>query len=376
MSKNPRQKKKNIALHDGTCLNATLQKFDKKYSRCSSEARSFDVKCELGMLLVGDIGGSKTVLAVVSKDSGPRHPLAEMTFPSAQYSSLEAVVKEFLKSSPFPVKRAVFGVAGPVVEGRSSLTNLPWSLNEHEVAKGFGLTSVRLLNDLEAIAHAVPFLEKSELHTLHEGKSVRKGNIAVVAPGTGLGEAFLTWDGARYQVHSSEGGHTDLAPRNEFEMGLLSYLMGQYSHVSYERVCSGPGIANIYEFLKQTGAAVEPSWLTERLADKEDPTPDIVNAASDRENPCELCSKTLDQFVSFVGAEAANCALKFMATQGVYLGGGIPPRIIPFFEKEIFKKSFLSKGRYTGFMERVPVHIILNTKAPLLGAACSELMNE
>jgi len=327
------------------------------------------------MLLIGDIGGTKTALAVVSKELGPRHLVAEATFPSTKFASLEAIVREFLKDINLAIDDAVFGVAGPVVEGRTKLTNLPWVLDGNELQEIFHFSSVRILNDLEAIAHAVPILERSELFTLNEGISANKGNIAVVAPGTGLGEAFLTWNGKRYQVHSSEGGHADFAPNSLLETDLLKYLRGRFDHVSYERVCSGPGISNIYSYLKQGGYGNEPLWLTERLAAADDPAPVVVNAALDEERPCETCVKTLDEFVSILGAEAGNLALKVLATKGVYLGGGIPPRILPFFKKDLFMKSFRSKGRYSGFMDRIPVHIILNTKVALIGAACKALEN-
>jgi len=327
------------------------------------------------MILIGDIGGTKTALAVVSKELGPRHLVAEATFPSAKFASLEAIAREFLKDINLAIDDAVFGVAGPVVEGRTKLTNLPWVLDGNELQKTFHFSSVRILNDLEAIAHAVPILERSELFTLNEGVSVNRGNIAVVAPGTGLGEAFLAWDGKRYQVHSSEGGHADFAPNNRLEIDLLNYLRGRFDHVSYERVCSGPGISNIYSYLKQRGYGSEPLWLTGQLAEGRDSTPVIVNAALDEERPCETCIKVLDEFVSILGAETGNLALKVLATKGVYLSGGITPRILPFFKKDLFVKSFRSKGRYSDFMDRIPVHIILNTKIALIGAACKALEN-
>lgn len=324
-------------------------------------------------ILVGDIGGTKSALAVVSPESGPRDLLFEKTFPSAEYSSLDAIIEEFLKDNDLLIDRAVFGVAGPVVNGQVRTTNLPWFIEEARLEEIFHFSSVCLMNDLEAIAYAVPHLESGELLTLNKGTSVNDANIAVVAPGTGLGEAFLTWDGERYHVHASEGGHADFAPKNPLETELLSYLKGKFDHVSYERVCSGPGISNIYAYMKQSGYGHEPSWLTERLAGTEDPTPVIVNAALDEKLSCELCVRTLDMFVSILGAEAGNLALKFFATQGVYLGGGIPPRILPFLEKEIFMESFRDKGRYSDFMDKIPVHVIKDAKVALFGAACRAL---
>jgi glucokinase len=327
------------------------------------------------MLLAGDIGGTKTNLAVFAPEDGPRAPLAEATFPSADYPSLEALVHEFLSRVDLKVGRASFGVAGPVAAGRTTITNLPWVMEETQLQETLNLSSVRLLNDLDAIAHAVPFLESDDLHTLNIGQPAPGGAMAVVAPGTGLGEAFLTWDGSRYRPHASEGGHTDFAPTNLFETKLLRYLWegSGLEHVSYERVCSGRGLPNIYAYLKDSGYAEEPSWLAEQLAAAGDPTPTIVNIALGGERPCELCVATLNAFVSILGAEAGNLALKVLSTGGVYLGGGIPPRILPALEQERFMEAFRRKGRMSGLLARMPVHVILNPKVALLGAACHGL---
>ena len=233
------------------------------------------------MLLAGDIGGTKTRLAIFSNEAGPRAPLAEATFPSARYPSLEALSREFLAQVDLSVEQAIFGVAGPVVAGRATVTNLPWVIDEAQLQSALHLDSVRLLNDLEAIAHAVPLLESEDLFTLNTGEPMPGGTIAIVAPGTGLGEAFLTWNGSRYQAHASEGGHADFAPSNPLEAELLRYLMGRFDHVSYERVCSGLGLPNIYAFLKENHSAEEPTWLAEQLATADDPTPVIVRAALD-----------------------------------------------------------------------------------------------
>jgi glucokinase len=226
-------------------------------------------------------------------------------------------------------------VAGPVVAGRATITNLPWVVDEEQLQAALNLSFVHLLNDLEAIAHAVPFLEPADLHTLNEGQPAPGGTIAVIAPGTGLGEAFLTWDGSRYCPHASEGGHTDFGPVNPLEVELLRYLQDRFEHVSYERICSGLGLPNIYAFLKDSGYADEPAWLAEELTAADDPTPVIVNAAlhpaygGDEREGSELCVATLNTFVSILGAEAGNLALKVLASGGVYLGGGIPRRILP-----------------------------------------------
>jgi glucokinase len=318
------------------------------------------------MLLVGDVGGTKTHLAVFSAEDGPWKPLAEATFPSTRYSNLETLVGEFLERVRLPVRRASFGVAGPVVKGRAALTNLPWVVDEAHLRRVLNLSSVCLLNDVEAIAYAVPLLRPEDLHTLKAGEPVAGGAIAVIAPGTGLGEAFLTWDGSRYRAHPSEGGHTDFAPTPPLDVDLWHYLRARFEHISYERVCSGPGMLHLYAYLKEKGYD-EPAWLTRRLAEAEDPVPVIVGAAL--EGRCELCVATLDAFIAILGAEAGNLALKVLALGGVYLGGGIPPQILPRLEGETFKRAFVQKGRYAGLLSRIPVYVILTPRAALLGAA-------
>jgi glucokinase len=323
------------------------------------------------MLLAGDIGGTKTVLAVFSPAAGPREPQAQATFPSAQYESLEAIVQIFLEQVNLPVERAAFGVAGPVRRGRSTITNLPWVIDEAQLQQALNLRSVRLLNDLESVAYAVPALEGADLHTLNLGEPDPSGAIAVIAPGTGLGEAFLTRDEASHRAHASEGGHADFAPTNLFEIELLHYLRSGrgFEHVSYERVCSGIGIPNIYAYLKDSGYADEPEWLAERLATAPDPTPVIVNAALHETPPPALCAATLNAFVAILGSEAGNLALKVLATGGVYLGGGIPPRILAALTSGRFMEAFRRKGRFAELMERMPIHVILNPKVALLGVA-------
>jgi glucokinase len=325
------------------------------------------------MLLAGDIGATKTNLAVFSPEAGPRAPLAEATFPSTDYPGLEALVREFLAQLDLKLEGASFGASGPVVAGRVTVTNLPWVIDETQLQAALNLSFVWLLNDLEAIAHAVPLLEPADLHTLNEGQPTPGGTIAIIAPGTGLGEAFLAWDGSRYRPHASEGGHTDFAPNNPLEADLLRYLQHRFEHVSYERICSGLGLPNIYAFLKDSGYTDEPAWLAEQLAAANDPTPIIANAALHNERPCELCVATLNIFVSILGAEAGNLALKVLASGGVYLGGGIPRRILPALEKGQFMQAFQRKGRLSDLLANMPVHVILNPKAALLGAACHGL---
>lgn len=321
------------------------------------------------LLLAGDIGGTKTTLALISPETGPRQPLAEATFPSNHYPNLETIAQEFLQQTTHKVDYACFGVAGPVVNGRATITNLSWVMDERQLAATLQLQGVSLLNDLVAIANAIPFLTGDDLHTLNGGQSVEQGPLAVVAPGTGLGEAFLLHDGIRYRAYASEGGHADFAPSNPLQTELLRYLQPQFGHVSWERVCSGIGIPNLYAFLKTTGVAEEPAWLTTELAATKDATRVIMSSALDNAKEAKLCQATLDLFVTLLGAEAGNMVLKVLATGGIYLGGGIPPRILSLLQKDEFMHAFQDKGRFSAMLQNVPVHVILNAKAGLLGTA-------
>jgi glucokinase len=321
------------------------------------------------ILLAGDIGGTNTRLGIFSKEKGLRAPLAAVDFRSGQFPDFTTIMREFLKGVNIRADAACFGVAGPVIKGAAKITNLPWIIDEKKLGKDFNLPFVRLLNDLEAIANAVPLLEPSDIHTLNEGRPVSGGSKAVVAPGTGLGEAFLTWDGTQYRGHPSEGGHVDFAPSDDLERELLIYLEEKLGHVSYESVCSGPGILNIYCFLREKCYAEEPSWLSERVAKENDPVPVIIECALDCVSRSRLCVMALNLFVSILGTEAGNMALKVMATNGVYLGGGIPRRVLPFLESGRFMKSFRNKGRMSDLVSQIPVFVILNPRIALLGAA-------
>lgn len=320
------------------------------------------------MLLAGDIGGTKTDLAIFSVEGGPHAPLNQTQVHSADYSSLQALVTEFLEDAKTPVERACFDVAGPVINGRVKITNLPWVMDEVSLAKDLNLKSVHLLNDLEAVARAVPILRPIDVATLNVGQAVPNGAIAVIAPGTGLGESFLTWDGSKYVSHSSEGGHADFAPTNDRQIGLLKYLLKHFDHVSVERVCSGIGIPYIYEYLRDIEQVPENPNVARLIAATTDRTAAITNAAFDEKNPSELCRETLDTFVSILASEAANLALKVMATGGIYVAGGIPLHIPRAAEELRFMDSFVRKGRFAQLMERTPVHVVLN-HAALVGSA-------
>ncbi|MFA4916811.1 MAG: glucokinase [Syntrophales bacterium] len=323
------------------------------------------------MLLAGDVGGTKTRLGIFSPEKDALTPLTEASFINRQYSGLEDIVREFLYQTGIAVNSACFGVAGPVVDGKVKLTNLPWVIDERQLRAALHLQSVRLLNDLTATARAVLLLGPADLHTINKGQPITQGNMAVIAPGTGLGEAFIVWDGLHYRGYAGEGGHADFAPNDSLEAELLHDLIEQLGgHVSYENVCSGRGLPNIYRFLKKRGYAEEPSWLAEKLAGVDDPVPVIVKAALDQVNPPRLCVETMNIFVSVLGAEAGNLALKVLALGGVYLTGGILPRILPFLTNGRFMKSFLNKGRMSDLIARMPVHVVLDSRVALLGAAC------
>jgi glucokinase len=335
------------------------------------------------MLLAGDIGGTKTNLALYRSKEDLRSPVREAKFPSARYATLAALVHDFLSQIDIPnlkIERAVFGVAGPVVAGKAKVTNLPWHMEEGQLEQLLHIPSVTLLNDLVATASAIPLLHSEDVFTLNEGKTALHGTLAIVAPGTGLGEALLTWDGAHYRVHPSEGGHADFAPTDPFEIGLLVHLLKQMNHVSYEHVCSGIGFPNIYAYLKSTGTFNEPAWLTDALAQATDQTPIIVNAAlgtldatdipENERRPAEpICEAVVKEFVKILGAEAGNMALKVLATGGLYLGGGIPPRIFSYIRQPEFIEAFKAKGRFSDLLSEISVHLILNNKVGLMGAA-------
>jgi len=326
------------------------------------------------MLLAGDIGGTKTVLALFDVEEGAslitRHPVMERTFPSQQYQSLELIIEEFLSENDRHVSAGSFGVAGPVVGDRAQVTNLPWVIEAGAMRERFGF-DIHLLNDLEALATAIPHLEATDLITLNEGERVERGAIGVIAPGTGLGEAFLVWSGRRYESYPSEGGHCAFGPTTPLQLEMLNYWLPRMGHVSYERVCSGIGIPNIYTFLRETKRYTEPEWLREQMADATDLTPVIVRAAVTGE--AEICVATLELFMEILGDQAGNLALTVLATGGLYLGGGIPGRILPQLQKGPFMKFFQDKGRFSQMMSRVPVHIIYNPKAALYGTAYDAL---
>jgi glucokinase len=318
--------------------------------------------------LAGDIGGTKTRLALFSIEGVTCQLTESETFPSQGYPSLEDILQTYLSDKPYKLGGASIGVAGPIIEGRSKVTNLSWELAEYTLSEALGGIPVTLLNDLRAISSAIPHLKPGDLETLIPGDPVPEGAKGVIAPGTGLGEGFLLWTEGRYQTYPSEGGHASFGPETPLQLELLNHMDPIFGHVSYERVCSGMGIANLYTFLRDAKGIDEPDWLKEKLAKVDDPTPVISNAAL--ENKAKICTKTMELFVSILGSEAGNLALKVLATGGIYLAGGIPRRILPLLRSDNFCLAFTDKGRFAKMLCEVPVYVITHPKAGLFGAAC------
>lgn len=318
------------------------------------------------MILAGDVGGTKTLLALYEARGAELRPVRAASLPSRDFSTLEDAVARFLAKRPRgAIEAACFGVAGPVVNGRSVATNLPWQLDEGALAARIPAGRVRLLNDLEAMGHGVLALPPSSLATLQPG-TPRTGNMVLVAAGTGLGEALLIWDGTRHAVIACEGGHADFAPRTDLEMELLRFLRKEFGHVSYERVLSGPGLVNVYRFLREDGGVSEPQWLHDRI---ESGDPSAVVAEVGLAGGHALCVQALDLFASIYGAEAGNLALKALAVGAVFVGGGIAPKIRAKLADGTFVTAFCDKGRFAQLMASIPVKLVLEPRAALLGAA-------
>jgi glucokinase len=319
------------------------------------------------MILAGDIGGTKTILALYSpKDGVEAGALVRKRYRSADYEALEDIIEEFLNEADLPVAASI-GVAGPVAEQKSQITNLPWHIDAEAIARRFSIGQVQLVNDLEAIASAVPYFTSEDLHTLHEGVAEPHGTIAVIAPGTGLGAAFLVWTGSQYRALASEGGHAAFSPHTDLEIELLQFLKRRYRHVSFERLCSGKHLPNIYEFLRDCKAYPEPDWLKDALSKADDRTPVIVTAAL--ENKADICTATLDMFVAILGTAISNMAITILPKGGIYLGGGIPPRILDRLEQPDFIRAVAHKGRFFEMTSNIPVTVIMRPGAALLGAA-------
>lgn len=318
------------------------------------------------MILAGDIGGTNARLGIFELLRGRIQPVVTKTYRSKEHESLDDIVGQFKKEHPISAEKASFAIAGPVSEGRVATTNLAWLVDAERLAKTVGLKKIGLLNDLEAIGYGLTELAGNDLATLNEGTRNSNGNLAILAAGTGLGQAACFWDGKEHHPFACEGGHTDFAPRNQLELELLNYLLTKFDRVSYERVLSGSGLFEIYKFHHHIHRGQEPPELTEVLHQQAHPAP-VVRAAL--ESRSEVCMNALDLFVSIYGAEAGNLALKVMARGGIFIGGGIAPRIIQKLKEPTFMSAFTAKGRMRPLLEAMPVGVILNDKAGLLGAA-------
>jgi glucokinase len=318
------------------------------------------------VVLAGDVGGTKTSVGLFVTGKKRPEPLVVESFASREAPHLENIVEQFLKSHPASISSACFGIAGPVINGRCRATNLPWVVSEAQMKRRFHWRHVRLFNDLAAAAVAVPLLRRSEQVFLNKGIVQKKGNLALLSPGTGLGQAMLIYKDGVYVPLSSEGGHVGFSPTTEAEIELWRYLRKKYGHVSVERVLSGPGLVNVYSWLRDSGRFEEPLWL-KALMKEGDPAKAISENALRRRQA--LCVESLRSYVSMLGSAAGNLALTSMAVGGIYLGGGIPPKILPALKKGAFLKAFMAKGRFADFLAQIPVRVILNDKAALLGAA-------
>ena len=318
------------------------------------------------MILAGDVGGTKVDLALYDFSDGKLKYTRDERYAAKEFHGLEEIVKLFLGAEK--VTSACFGVPGPVRNGRLRLTNLPWTLDSRELATGLGIQHVFLINDLEANGYGIAELTAEQFYTLSEGDASQIGNRALIAAGTGLGEGFLAWNGRMHVPYPSEGGHVDYAPRNEDEIELLRFLKQRYNgRISFERVVSGMGMTGIYEFLREGKGLEEPVWLAEKITEAHDPNSVITEMGLAAKS--ELCAKTLDMFASAYGAEAGNLALKVLSVGGLYVGGGIAPRILEKLKDGTFLKAFNDKGRLSQLLINMPVRVILESRAALMGAA-------
>jgi len=315
--------------------------------------------------LAGDIGGTKTHLSIAVEENGKLTAVKEQKFPSQKYPNLRTIVEEFLKGSDHKISKACFGIAGPVKKGKSQATNLPWLLDCVVLEKELQIERVSLINDLEANAYGLKMLNKDEIYILNEGDPSAEGNQAMVSPGTGLGEAGLFFDGRKHTPFACEGGHVDFAPRDELEDELLRYLRKKFGHVSYERILSGPGLYNLYQFVVETKKERESPELLEEIQSGDSPR---LISEKGESGESKACVRTLELFVSIYGAEAGNTALKMLALGGVFLGGGITPKILGAIKRGGFLSSFIGKGRFSSLLSAIPIRVVLNDETALLGS--------
>jgi glucokinase len=320
------------------------------------------------MILAGDVGGTKVDLALYAFERRELVHVRDERYPAHEFNGLEEIIRRFLSESSNPeITAACFGVPGPVRGGRLRLTNLPWVLDSRELSANLNITHLFLINDLEANGYGIPELTPEQIFTLNQGDPSTVGNRALVSAGTGLGEGILVWNGKTHVPMASEGGHCDYAARNPLEIELLEWLMQKFNgRVSFERVVSGPGLTNIYTFLRDQKHMDEPEWLRQRMVAED---PNAVIGEVGEEGKSELCAKALEVFATAYGAEAGNMVLKALATGGMYIGGGIAPKMLKTMRSGTFMEAFIDKGRLSELLIHTPVHIILESRAALMGAA-------
>lgn len=316
------------------------------------------------IVLAGDVGATKTNMALFKWEPGCLILLHEARYHSSDYKDINGLLDEFQKgySSPDAI---CLGVAGPVLDGHAKLSNINWEIDGDTISDRFGIQKAHLINDLEATGYGLAMLTEGDIKTIQTGSKKPVGNAAIIAPGTGLGEAGLYWDGNTYHPFATEGGHCDFAPRNSFDFELYNFLQKEFGHVSWERLICGPGILNIYRFLRDIKKREEPEWLQEKFRE----AADVATVISQNADKVEICRETMELFIRYLAFESANLALKLKATGGLFIAGGIVPQIVPLLENKVFNSSFYQSGRLNYLLEKIPVKIILDPKAALLGAA-------
>lgn len=319
-------------------------------------------------VLAGDIGGTKTNLAFYKATPDSMELVYNARYPSADFSTLQEIIQRFLVEAKQPTPdRISLGVAGPVLNGKVELTNLSWTLDAEAMQQQLGVGKVSLINDLEATAYGLAGLTSTDFITIHQGRGGNPGNMAIIAPGTGLGEAGLFWNGKTYHPFPTEGGHCGFSPRTSLDMELCHFMQQEFKVVSWEAIVAGPGIFDIYRFLRDGQKKEEPGWLTEALQEQKDPSAVISQAALQQK--AAICIETMDLYVRYLAYEAANLTLKMKAVGGLFLGGGIPPKIAPLLQEESFYRHYMDCDRMQHLLETVPIRIIKNDKTGLLGAA-------
>lgn len=315
------------------------------------------------MVLAGDVGATKTQLSLINFDGDNYEILKEQKYKSNDYQNIIELTDSFLKGSIFPDSISL-GVAGPVLKGHAKLSNINWEINKDELSRHFKVKNVHLINDLEATAYGLAMLTEKDVAIIHRGDETPMGNAAVIAPGTGLGEAGLFWDGKYYHPFATEGGHCDFASRNKFDFELYTFLQHKFDHVSWERLVCGPGIVNIYQFLRDDKKREEPEWLKVKMTNN-----DAAAVISKHVDQSEICKETMQLFIRYLAQESANLVIKLKATGGLFIGGGIAPKILHLFQNNDFYSSYCQSGRLNNLIEKVPIKVILNTNTALLGAA-------